>query len=495
MIIQCEQCSTKFRLDDSRVTDKGVKVRCAKCRHVFTVTKEAVETEAQPDLDAMFSQQQPDFGAMLDQHTALGSEEPAAPPEAPAADAGFDYSDFVSHDFAEQGVSPEGGGFEPPAEEAAPAASPADAFDFSLESEQGGATEQRTTEAVAGEFDFGGFDFGAGTAEPEKTAATEAAGFDFGDITMDQPSAAEAASGTADAGTADFGQISTETPPAPETAAFDFGGDIGFGEAPGAPPAAEAAAFDLGSAAAEEMPLPAAEPAAEDTFNLGEFDFGDEPAAQPAQEAVPAPVPPGETPDEQPGHPQVPAGGEAGEELPPLSITSRRKQSPLFGVLIAVVTVIVVAVLGFFGYTTFLEDRGKVVTEAGRITVRAVNAAFVNNPAIGDLLVITGEAVNNFPKPRAAIQVKGMVYGAGGQVLASKNAYCGNPLTPAQLSTLSLDKIEAAMANQFGDSLTNMEVAPGRAIPFVIVIPKPPAESKDYGVEPAGSTVAAGKQQ
>ncbi|HEY4745378.1 MAG TPA: DUF3426 domain-containing protein [Desulfuromonadaceae bacterium] len=500
MIIQCEQCSTKFRLDDSRVTDKGVKVRCAKCRHVFTVTKEPVETEAQPDLDAMFSQQQPDFGAMLDQHTALGSEEPAAPPEVPAADAGFDYSDFVSHDFAEQGVSPEGGGFEPPAEEAAPAASPADAFDFSLESEQGGGTEQRTTEAVAGEFDFGGFDFGAGTAEPEKTAATEPAGFDFGDITMDQPPAAAPAGGTADAGAVDFGQISTEVPPAPETAAFDFGDDIGFGGTPSAPSAGEAAEFGFDSAAAgaavgETQPS-VAEPAAEETFNLGEFDFGDEPAAQPAaQEVAPAPAPPVEMPGEQPGHPQEPEGGEAGEELPPLSITSRRKQSPLFGILIAVVTVVVVAVLGFFGYTTFLEDKSKVVTEAGRITVRAVNAAFVNNPAIGDLLVITGEAVNNFPKPRAAIQVKGMVYGAGGQVLASKNAYCGNPLTPAQLSTLSLDKIEAAMANQFGDSLTNMEVAPGRAIPFVIVIPKPPAEGKDYGVEPAGSTVAAGKQQ
>ena len=114
---------------------------------------------------------------------------------------------------------------------------------------------------------------------------------------------------------------------------------------------------------------------------------------------------------------------------------------------------------------------------------------------IGDLLVITGEAVNGFAKPRAAIQVKGMVYGAGGQVLASKNAYCGNPLTTAQLSTLSLDKLEAAMANQFGDSLANMEVAPGKAIPFVIVIAKPPADAKEYGVEPAGSTVATSKQQ
>jgi len=49
------------------------------------------------------------------------------------------------------------------------------------------------------------------------------------------------------------------------------------------------------------------------------------------------------------------------------------------------------------------------------------------------------------------------------------------------------------MANQFGDSLANMEVDVGKAIPFVIVISKPPADAKDYGVEPAGSTVAAGK--
>ncbi len=46
MIIQCEKCLTKFRLDDSRVTERGVKVRCTKCKHVFTVRKE--EPEAEP---------------------------------------------------------------------------------------------------------------------------------------------------------------------------------------------------------------------------------------------------------------------------------------------------------------------------------------------------------------------------------------------------------------------------------------------------------------
>ncbi|MBZ0221094.1 MAG: zinc-ribbon domain-containing protein [Candidatus Methylomirabilis sp.] len=35
MIIQCDRCGTKFRLDDSRISGKGVRVRCTKCQNVF----------------------------------------------------------------------------------------------------------------------------------------------------------------------------------------------------------------------------------------------------------------------------------------------------------------------------------------------------------------------------------------------------------------------------------------------------------------------------
>ncbi|MBE9529239.1 MAG: zinc-ribbon domain-containing protein, partial [Proteobacteria bacterium] len=37
MIIECDSCSTKFRLDESRITGRGVKVRCTKCQSVFIV--------------------------------------------------------------------------------------------------------------------------------------------------------------------------------------------------------------------------------------------------------------------------------------------------------------------------------------------------------------------------------------------------------------------------------------------------------------------------
>jgi predicted Zn finger-like uncharacterized protein len=37
MIVTCASCLTKFNLDDSRVSPKGAKVRCSRCKHVFYV--------------------------------------------------------------------------------------------------------------------------------------------------------------------------------------------------------------------------------------------------------------------------------------------------------------------------------------------------------------------------------------------------------------------------------------------------------------------------
>ncbi|MFL5349388.1 MAG: zinc-ribbon domain-containing protein [Hyalangium sp.] len=41
MIVKCEQCQTRFKIPDEKVTDKGVKVRCTKCGHTFRVTRES----------------------------------------------------------------------------------------------------------------------------------------------------------------------------------------------------------------------------------------------------------------------------------------------------------------------------------------------------------------------------------------------------------------------------------------------------------------------
>ncbi|MBC8017044.1 MAG: zinc-ribbon domain-containing protein [Verrucomicrobia bacterium] len=456
MIIQCEQCQTKFKLDDSKVPDKGVKVRCAKCRHVFSVVRE--QAEAEP-LDG--------FVSMLDSSVLSGRDAAEVQPEFSAPDQG---SEIEFEDTAP--FSPEEAGTLTPVQ-----VEPQDPSD---------------------EIDFGAFAFGD---DNDDTVAATPLILDFGDSPKIQPLPVESKK--------------------EEFRGLDFSGDDLFGEVVPSTPdeSAGAISFDFGmddfaasmgvddSAASQKNAFTTTESSSYAPFSLDEIDFGDELTSvgvqhvnpeelKPSQELLFAPLAEAQAkPVPDADHSDLWKSPAPKEELPPLSIASRRKQSPLFTGLVAVLGIAIVGVIAFFGYSMFAGGKAGTVQETGRISVRAVDAAFVKNKLTGDLLVISGEAVNEFNKPRAAIQIKGMVYGVDGEVVASKNAFCGNPLTEEQLSTMSMENIEAAMANQFGDSLANMEVAPGKAIPFVIVIATPPAGSKDYGVEPAGSTLATDKQQ
>lgn len=54
MIIQCDKCSAKFRIDDSKVTPAGVKVRCTKCQNVFMARSE--EPQSQTEAPALKGQ-------------------------------------------------------------------------------------------------------------------------------------------------------------------------------------------------------------------------------------------------------------------------------------------------------------------------------------------------------------------------------------------------------------------------------------------------------
>lgn len=483
MIIQCEQCRTKFKLDDSKVPDKGVKVRCAKCRNVFSVFR-----EQQTDMES-----QADFGSMLDASVPYKQD-------ADEVASGFAFPDDASAIEFEDAAPAAAAAFVQPDQEVLFAAA-----DSIAEQEVTPADDdsmfppvQIETPNSINEIDFGAFAFGD---EDNDTAPAVSPALDFGDTpTLQSPSAVSK--------NADFGGL-------------DFSGDDMFGEVvPSAPEESpEAISFDFGmddfsasmgahtGAAGHKSTFTMTDSPSDTPFSLDEIDFGDELTSvgvqhvspeelKPSQELLFAPLAEAQAkPVASADSDSLRKNAAAKDELPPLSIASRRKQSPFFTGLIVLFGLIIAGIVAFYGYSLSVGNKTKVAQETERIAISKVDAMFVKNKLVGDLLVISGEAVNEFSKPRAAIQIKGMVYGANGEVLSSKNAFCGNPLTEEQLSTMPLEKIEAAMANQFGDSLANMEVAPGVSIPFVIVIAKPPTGAKDYGVEPAGSTVATGKQQ
>ena len=61
MIVKCENCQTRFKIPDEKVTEKGVKVRCTKCQHTFRVHRppaEAADAAPKKDVDP-FAQYEP----------------------------------------------------------------------------------------------------------------------------------------------------------------------------------------------------------------------------------------------------------------------------------------------------------------------------------------------------------------------------------------------------------------------------------------------------
>ena len=49
MIVTCESCQTRFRLDPGRIKGTASKVRCSRCGHIFQVIKEE-ELQFEPEI-------------------------------------------------------------------------------------------------------------------------------------------------------------------------------------------------------------------------------------------------------------------------------------------------------------------------------------------------------------------------------------------------------------------------------------------------------------
>jgi predicted Zn finger-like uncharacterized protein len=61
MIVACERCRTRFQLDDARVPEGGVRVRCSRCKHAFFVLKPGASKDEVIRATASQTAQQPMF--------------------------------------------------------------------------------------------------------------------------------------------------------------------------------------------------------------------------------------------------------------------------------------------------------------------------------------------------------------------------------------------------------------------------------------------------
>lgn len=484
MIIQCDHCSAKFRMDDAKLANGPVRVRCAKCKEVFVVQKE---------------------------------EEPADSFQLPA--------DFDTPSSASASSSEFTGGSadltREPGGAAASGFSAGDGDEFSFNMDAPAESNAGATAAVPGgyegaddEYDFKdapGPDASAGSDEFDQSTATPGE-FDFGDIALGETAQPEA--GTTmqkDEFAIDFGEVSfSDTPVAekaePSSFDFSFAPEEG-GEGAVRGDDVSAGTGDFALSFSPESPAQAEKllvEGAKDEASFGEFTFSEPESGHKAEQepfsasgADPAVSMTGFGDD----FAALPAPD---DELPPSALTTRKKRGSLFPVFVIIGAILLIVALAGSGVYFFggpqafskvglgflVEWYGQKGVEEGDITLSNVKAEYLVNREAGELFVVRGEALNNYKKPRASIQIKVALLGSNGASLKAKTAFCGNPLSNEQLAGMPLAKIEEVMGNQFGDSLANLGVKPGKAIPFVVVLSGIPRETSDYSVQVGGSTVA-----
>ena len=133
------------------------------------------------------------------------------------------------------------------------------------------------------------------------------------------------------------------------------------------------------------------------------------------------------------------------------------------------------------------------VQDAGNLKIRTtdITGKFLNNAGGGKLFVIIGSAKNEYDDPRALIKINGKLYAKDKQLVKSETVYCGNSLTDEQLSDMDLETIKQRLNNRAGENKSNLNVAPGRVVPFMIVFSGLPENLEEYTIEVVESFPAA----
>ena len=487
MIIECRTCHARFRLDESRIKGRGARVKCRKCGDSIVVLKDGAPAPPAPGGDGFF-----DLGSAV---RDSAGETPGSPQPV---------GNLILFPAPPRPAEPAAPGFSSPALDAAePGKDEVDlAFDrvlsaggegTSLSIEETEAVIPAPTETstpVEGEAPSG--------PEPRPELDLGALTLDFGpEEKLDLPPAEELER--------PFGE-----PPVVDSSS-EFRGEGGFlisdsdtldflqekhrDAAPEAPPEVGDISLEISSAPAggagtflrelDASPMPG-DPRDSPTPGEGFIEGNATPPAAPAIE-----VPPhreADSPPERPMEPPARRGSPAQESPRPRSSA---------GPAVAAVLAVLLAAGGYLGLTTSgrktLEGAipgaaalwgGKPAAPAApKYDLRNVIGYYESGGASQRILVIKGQVANLSTVEKSGIRIHAALLDNTDAVLAQQAVYAGNVLSGEAIRKGNRDTLSKALENRFGEGLANMHVAPGKAIPFMVVFFDAPVTMDSYKLE------------
>jgi predicted Zn finger-like uncharacterized protein len=487
MIIECQTCHARFRLDESRIKGRGARVKCRKCGDSIVVLKESAPAPPAPDGGGYF-----DLGSAV--RDSVG-EAPASPPPVgnlipfPApfrpTEPGAKKTSAAALEAAETGR---------------------DEVDLAFDRVLSAGTRESSlpigeTEAVIpapeeASVPAGGEAPAGPTHRPDLDLG--ALTLDFGpEEKLDLPPAEEMEPPFAE-------------PPVVEPSA-GFRGEGGFlisdsdtldflqekhrDEVPESPPGIGDISLEISSAPADGTSPFLRDPAAVSTPSDDResptpggisLEGNDTPPAAPAID-----VPPhreAESLSERPMESPVRRGSPAPESPRPRSSA---------GPAVAAALAVLLAAGGYLGLTMSgrrtLEGAvpgvaalwgGKpAATAAPKYDLRNVIGYYESGGASPRILVIKGQVANLSTVEKSGIRVHAVLLDNTDAVLMQQVVYAGNVLTGEAIRKGTRDTLSKTLGNRFGEGLANMHVAPGKAIPFMVVFFDAPVNMDSYKLE------------
>ncbi len=126
------------------------------------------------------------------------------------------------------------------------------------------------------------------------------------------------------------------------------------------------------------------------------------------------------------------------------------------------------------------------VTAMGGINFAEVKERFTKSTASGDLLVISGLAVNEYEYPVGRVKLRGKILDNTGKLLGEVETFAGNLLTDEEMNRLSDKEILAELQRPEGSDMPNTGIRSRASIPFMIVFMNPPKEVDEFIIELIG---------
>lgn len=463
MIITCEQCNTTFSLDEALLKPTGSRVQCSKCKKIFSVYPAAKSEESKESAAAVSELERSETDAKLqtsqkdrfEDKSGLSDlkdsmetkEEPLRQGESEKGpdESGLDFDFDLSVDDEE--IGEDRGDFD---------------FDIDLD---------ETTDEEVEELDLSELEEMLEVEEPETTSqAEEEIGPDT-DIVVD-----------------------SQDEPEDKVEEFDIEPDMEIStkddveisdiEAPAEPDSLQEIESEI-APASDELEFETATDDQEDLFEK-----------KPSEKKAPVEAMSGagiSTTDTESSEDQK--YQEPDRELDEKDVFQEETIKPVRkkGVSSPLLVILILTILGGGAYGAWIfldkpqitipyindflkpktQDLGNL-----KITPININSNFVNNSKSGKLFVITGRGKNSYPDTRKFIKVVGKLYSKGKKLVKKETIYAGNILSKKDLSNLELNLIKKRLTDK-----TVGTVAPGKALPFMIVFNNLPNDLDEFTVE------------